>query len=156
MEGKQRLETLLSDNHAAYQVHHHPRAFTAQEMAAAEHVPGRTVGKTVIVAADGEPAMVVVPAPSTVDLDKVAAALHAGEARLAREEEFESLFPGCDTGAMPPFGNDTLYDVPVVVDRDLSEQPEVAFNACTHTDTIHLSYADFERLVKPAVADVSE
>ena len=156
MEGKQRLEAFVRDNKIEFQVHHHPEAFTAQELAATEHLPGRMIGKVVIVSADDKLAMVVVPAPSVVDLDKVAAALGAGTARLAMEEEFESLFPGCDTGAMPPFGNNTLFDLPVCVDRTLSQQEMVVFNAGTHTDAIHLAYSDFERLVKPMVAELTE
>ncbi|MGH2807451.1 MAG: aminoacyl-tRNA deacylase [Actinomycetota bacterium] len=156
MEGKQRLEAFLRDNKVGFQIHHHPEAFTAQEVAAVEHLPGKVLGKVVVVAADDELALVVLPAPSAVDLDKVAPALGAKAARLAEESEFESRFPGCDTGAMPPFGNNSLYDVPVVVDRAVSEQDEVAFNACTHTDTVHLAYSDFARLVDPTVADVTD
>jgi Ala-tRNA(Pro) deacylase len=156
MEGKQQLERFLRDNKIAFELHHHPEAFTAQEVAAAEHVPGKALGKVVVVSADDSLVLVALPAPSAVDLDKVAPALGAKSVRLAEESEFESRFPGCDTGAMPPFGNNTLYDVPVLVDRTLSEQNEVAFNACTHTDSVHLAYADFERLVEPTVADFSE
>ena len=156
MDGKQRLEAFLRDNNIGFQIHHHPEAFTAQEVAAVEHVPGKLLGKVVVVSADDELAMVVLPAPSAVDLEKVAPALGAESVRLAEESEFESHFPGCDTGAMPPFGNNTLYDVPVVVERTVSEQDQVAFNACTHTDTVHLAYSDFARLVNPTVADVTD
>jgi Ala-tRNA(Pro) deacylase len=156
VKGKRRLEAFLRDNKVAFQIHHHPEAFTAQEVAAAEHVPGKMVGKVVTVSAEDKLAMAVVPAPSSVDLDKVADALGTSEARLAQEEEFASVFPDSDTGAMPPFGNGTLYQLPVVVERELAEQDAVVFNACTHTDTVHLAYSDFERLVRPKVADLTE
>ncbi len=156
MEAKQRLEEFLRENKVRFQIQHHPEVFTAQEVAAVEKVPGKTVAKVVMVTSDDDVAMVVVPAPSRVDLDKVANALGTKEAGLAQEKEFESLFPECDTGAMPPFGNQTLFDVPVYVDRELAEQSSVAFNACTHTDTVHLAYSDFDALVKPTVADLFE
>lgn len=156
MQGKQRLEGYLRDNGVTFQVRSHPEVFTAQEVAGTEHVPGREVGKVVMVATEDKVAMVVVTAPAKVDLDKVAVALGTKDARLAREEEFEGLFPDCDTGAMPPFGNGTLFDVPVYVDRELSEQDTVAFSACTHTDTVHFAYSDFEKLVRPTVADLTE
>jgi Ala-tRNA(Pro) deacylase len=69
---------------------------------------------------------------------------------LATEEEFEDMFPGCDVGAMPPFGN--LYGMEVFVAEKLAEDEEIAFNAGSHTELIKLSYKDFERLVKPTVA----
>jgi Ala-tRNA(Pro) deacylase len=156
MQGKQLLEGYLRDNAVTFQVRSHPEVFTAQEVAGTEHVPGREVGKVVMVTSDDKVVMVVVTAPATVDLNKVALALGAKDARLAREEEFEALFPDCDTGAMPPFGNGTLFDVPVYVDRELAEQDTVAFSACTHTDTVHLAYSDFEKMVQPTVADFTE
>jgi Ala-tRNA(Pro) deacylase len=154
MEGKERLESYLRENGVAYEAHHHPEAYTAQEVAAAEHVPGRMLAKVVALSAGDQTVMAVVPAPSQVDLDAAAAAAGAEEARLAKEEEFSPVFPDCDTGAMPPFGNGTLYDPPVYVDRNLADQQKIAFAACTHGDTIHMSYADFERLVEPTVADL--
>jgi Ala-tRNA(Pro) deacylase len=155
MNGKDRLESFLRDNKIAFQVHHHPEAFTAQEVAAAEHVPGRALAKVVLVSGGDRLAMTVVPAPLHVDLTKAATALGVKEAHLASEEEFSSQFPDCDTGAMPPMGNGTLYDVPVYVDGALKEQGTIVFNACTHTDAIHMDYPDFERLVKPEVIDLS-
>jgi len=155
MNGKDRLESFLRDNRVPFQVHHHPEAFTAQEVAAAEHVPGRELAKVVLISGGDQLAMAVVPAPLHVDLDKAANALGVSEARLASEEEFAAQFPDCDTGAMPPMGNGTLYDVPVYLDGTLKDQPTIVFNACTHTDAIHMDYPDFERLVKPEIVDLS-
>jgi Ala-tRNA(Pro) deacylase len=155
MNGKDRLESFLRDNRVPFQVHHHPEAFTAQEVAAAEHVPGRELAKVVLVSGGDQLAMAVVSAPQQVDLGKAASALGASAARLATEEEFSAQFPDCDTGAMPPMGNGTLYDMPVYVDGSLQDQETIVFNACTHTDAIHMSYSDFERLVKPEVVGLS-
>jgi Ala-tRNA(Pro) deacylase len=156
MTGKERLEAYLRENGVGYEIHHHPEAFTAQEVAAAEHVPGRMLGKVVAVKAGDDIAMVVVPAPAQVDLDKAATAVGTGEVRIATEDEFGAVFSDCDTGAMPPFGNGTLYDVPVFVDNTLAQQETVVFDAGTHSDTVHLQYSDFERLVKPNVADLTD
>ncbi len=148
---KEDLEAYLRESKVPFQVQHHAVAYTAQEVAAAEHVPGRMLAKVVMVLGDGELAMFVLPAPARVDLDKAAAALDAKEARLAREEEFADRFPGCEVGAMPPFGN--LYDLPVYADRSLAEDETIVFEAGTHTDTMSMKYADFERLAKPTLAD---
>jgi Ala-tRNA(Pro) deacylase len=150
---KARLEAFLRQNQVPFELHHHPRAYTAQEVAATEHVPGRMVAKVVVVWAEGRLSLAVLPAPLRLDLEKAAAALGVRSVRLAREEEFEPFFPDCETGAMPPFGN--LYDVPVYVDRSLTEQERVVFDAGTHTDAILMRYADFENLVRPQVADLA-
>jgi Ala-tRNA(Pro) deacylase len=148
---KERLEEYLRKNRVAFEAQQHPRAVTAQEVAASEHVPGKMLAKTVMVLADGEMAMLALPAPYQVDLEKAAAALGSRDARLAEEEEFEGTFPDCEIGAMPPFGN--LYDVPVYVEDSLAEDEVIVFRAGTHTETMSVSYADFERLVEPTVAE---
>jgi Ala-tRNA(Pro) deacylase len=151
---RQRLESYLRENGAPFEVHHHARAITAQEVAAVEHVPGRMFAKTVMVLADGEMLMLVLPAPHHVNPERVAGTLGASAVRLAEEKEFQDSFPDCEVGAMPPFAN--LYGVPVWVDEALAEDETIVFRAGTHTDTMSVSYADFERLVEPAVAGFAD
>jgi len=153
MQGKERLETYLRESKVPFQTQHHPQAFTAQEIAASEHVPGKMLAKVVMVMSDGRLVMLALPAPDHVDLAKANATLGAKETRLAEEGEFANAFPDCEVGAMPPFGN--LYDLPIYVDKSLAEDETIVFNAGTHTDTMSLKYADFERLVKPTVADLA-
>jgi Ala-tRNA(Pro) deacylase len=150
---KDRLEAYLREKRVPFEVRHHPRAITAQEVAASEHVPGKMLAKTVMVLADGKMVMLALPAPYRVDMEKAGAALGVGEVCLAQEEEFEGAFPDCELGAMPPFGN--LYDLPVYVEETLTEDEIIVFRAGTHTDTMSVSYADFERLVEPTVAELA-
>ncbi len=154
MSCKEKLESYLREQKVPFQLQHHAVAYTAQEIAALEHVPGKLLVKVVMVLADGELAMLALPAPSRVDLKKAAAAFGVDVARLAEEGEFVSKFPDCEVGAMPPFGN--LYDLPVCVDRALAQDETIVFNAGTHTDTMSLKYADFARLVQPKEADLTE
>jgi Ala-tRNA(Pro) deacylase len=149
VECRERLENYLREDQVRFEEHHHPRAVSAQEVAASEHVPGRMLAKTVMVLADGEMVMLALPAPYQVDLEKAAAALGVDEARLAEEEEFEDSFPDCEVGAMPPFGN--LYGVPVYVEKTLAEDETIVFRSGTHTETMSVTYTDFERLVEPIV-----
>jgi Ala-tRNA(Pro) deacylase len=150
VECRDRLEDYLRENGVTFEVQHHPRAVTAQEVAAAEHVPGKMFAKTVMVLADGEMIMLVLPAPHEVKLEKAAEELGAKEVHLASEERFGDTFPDCEVGAMPPFGN--LYGVAVYVDEALAEDETVVFRAGTHTETMSVRYADLERLVEPTVA----
>ena len=153
MTCRERLEQYFRERGVRYQVRTHPEAYTAQEVAAAEHVSGYRVAKVVIATVDGNPVMLVLPAPHRVDLEKVRQAVGGQQARLAREEEFAALFPDCEVGAMPPFGN--LYGLPVYVDRSLTADPEIVFNAGTHRETMTVAYADFERLTGAQVADIA-
>lgn len=149
-----RVKTYLEEEGVAYEHSEHPPAFTAQEVAAAEHVPGKELAKTVMLT-DGEAfVMAVLPATRRIALDDLREVAGLPDLRLAEEDEFAGLFPNVETGAMAPFGN--LYDVPVFVDQALREDESITFNAGTHTDTIRMAYADFERLVGPVVAEFSE
>ena len=85
------------------------------------------------------------------DLAELRTALGMSHARLATEQEIARLFPDCDLGAMPPFGN--LWGFDVFVASRLAEDDEIVFNAGTHTELIRLKYVDFERLVKPKVLE---
>jgi Ala-tRNA(Pro) deacylase len=150
MECRDRLEEYLRENGVPFEEQHHPRAITAQEVAATEHVPGKMLAKVVVVMVDGRMVMLSLPAPYQVDLEKVGKVLGAEEARLAEEEEFEGAFPDCEVGAMPPFGN--LYGMPVYVEEALAEDETIFFRAGTHTDTMSVRYTDFEQLVEPTIA----
>ena len=153
MTGLDRLQRFLDGNDVAYQVHVHPMAFTAQELASAEHVPGAMVAKVVIVFVEEEMVMLVLPATRTVDLWAFGVLVGGRPFRFAHEEEFTPRFADCDAGAMPPFGN--LYDVPVYVDGSLATHDRIVFQAGTHDRTIDLAMADFERLVRPIVSSFS-
>jgi Ala-tRNA(Pro) deacylase len=141
------LKEFLDKNKVKYVSIRHSTAYTAQEIAASAHVKGRNMAKTVIVKIDGKIALAVLPAKYQIDLEKLQKSCKASSLKLAREEEFSHLFPGCETGAMPPFGN--IYKLPVYADETLKKDEEIAFNACSHTELIQIPYKDFERLAKP-------
>ena len=153
MQCKERLEQDLRDNGVPYQTQQHPAAYTAQEVAAAEHVPGRMFAKTVIVMADAQLLMLVLPASYDAHFVRTGQALGAQEVRLATEDEFSHIFPDCEVGAMPPYGN--LYGMPVWVDHALEQDETIVFRAGTHTETMSMKYADFARLVQAQAADIA-
>ena len=145
----QRLKDFLDSHAVRYVVITHSPAFTAQEIAAHAHIPGKELAKTVMVNIDGAMAMAVLPASFNVDFASMENELGAIRVELATESEFRDLFPQCELGAMPPFGN--LYGLPVYVARKLAEDETIAFNAGTHRELVRLAYKDFERLVQPRV-----
>lgn len=151
---KKRLKEFLDENHVKYITMVHSKAYTAQEIAAALHVPGKSFAKTVILKADGKYVMAVLPATHRVNLDLFKQVAHASEVELASEEEFESLFPKCEIGAMPAIGH--IYDLPTYVDASLSRGEDICFNATTHSEVIKMKYPDYEQLTKPVVGTFAE
>ena len=145
-----KLREYLDKQGVKYEVLSHRQAFTAQEVAEAQHIKGRELAKVVMLRSAGEFFMAVLPAPYRVDLDLAQGVVGRREVHLATEEEFSGLFPQCEAGAMPPFGN--LYGLPVYVDQSLTRDDDIVFNAGTHTQTVRMKYADFARLVQPRVA----
>ncbi|PYJ70632.1 MAG: deacylase [Verrucomicrobia bacterium] len=147
MEIPKRLIDCLNENKVRYEILHHPEAVTAQRIAQAEHVKGRHHAKVVMIKSGEHHLMMVLPADHQIDLEKVEKAI--GKAC----SEFKALFGDCAIGAMPPFGN--LYGLPTYVDKNLAEQDYIVFEAGTHTDAIKMSYSDYEKIVKPKVAELA-
>lgn len=144
------LKEFLNKNKVKYKAMKHKEFFTAQEIAKAQHISGKLMAKSVIVKLDDKFIMIVLPAHLKINFPRLKKITGAKKVRLATEKEFAGLFPGCEIGAMPPFGN--LYNVPVGIDTRLTEEEHIVFNAGTHKDTVAMKYRDYERLVKPKVA----
>jgi Ala-tRNA(Pro) deacylase len=146
-----RVIDFLKKSGVKYEVSEHDEAFTAQQMAAVEHEPGRYVAKPVIVKADGEYLMCVLPAPCKIDLRGLKSQLGAKSVELAGESEIGGIFDDCELGAEPPFGN--LYDLTTIIDKALEADDHITFQAGTHKKAIRMSMADYRRLVQPKVLE---
>ena len=148
-----KLREYLDGHKVKYVMISHSAAFTAPEIAASAHIPGRELAKTVVVKLDDRLAMTVLPSSQQVDFDLLCAASRARSAALATEKEFKDRFPDCEVGAMPPFGN--LYGMDVFVSDALTKDEEIAFNAGSHTELVRMAYRDFDRLVHPKVVHIA-
>lgn len=144
-----KIKEFLDENKIKYLTITHSLSYTAQEIAASAHIKGKGLAKSVLVKADGQLQLVVLPASYKIDFDKLKESFDVKDVRLANEQEFKDKFPGCEVGAMPPFGN--LYGLKTHVAASLVEDEEIAFNAGTHTELIRMQYRDFESLVKPQI-----
>lgn len=148
-----KIREFLETEHVEYEILEHELAYTALEIAQAQHIPGHQVIKSVVVKADGKWILCVLPATHKIDFDKLNQAFSFKDTCLANEGRVAALFPGCDVGAMPPFGR--LAGIQVYVDSNLEENETVAFNAGTHTEMLKIHFQDFIRIEKPAVGDFS-
>lgn len=144
------LKKYLDEKQVPYEITTHPEAYTSQEIAALLHKSGKRLAKVVIVKAGEQWVMCVLPAHELVDIGRLETILGSKQVRLATEEEFKALFPDCEVGAMPPFGN--LYDIPVYLDERLTQYDQFYFEGGSHTETVTMSMADYRRLVSPKIA----
>ena len=142
-----KMKELLDDNGIKYVTFQHSPAYTAQEIAQSAHISGKNVAKIVILKIDDKLTMAVVPASHQVNLESMKNVATANKVELASEQDFRGMFPDCEPGAMPPFGN--LYEMEVFVSPALAEDENIAFNAGSHTELIRLAYRDFDDLVHP-------
>ena len=152
MKIPKQLIDCLDQYKVQYEILRHSEAVTAQRIAQAEHVKGRHQAKVVMLKSKNQYFMVVLPADHHIDLEKIEKAI-GKPVSLGKENDFKSLFPDTAIGAMPPFGN--LYGLPTYVDKHLTEQDYIVFEAGTHTDAIKMSYRDYEKIVQPKIIDLA-
>jgi Ala-tRNA(Pro) deacylase len=153
LECAERARKHLADLGIAFQVSEHREAFTAQEMAAAEHAPGRKVAKAVMLLVDGNLVMAVLSAPDHVSLVKARTALRAQDVRLATEAEFGAAFPDCELGAAPPFGH--LYGIATYVDTALFTSDQVVLASGNHSHSIKMALTDYVKAAGAIKVDLA-
>jgi Ala-tRNA(Pro) deacylase len=144
------VQNYLDQMGVNYRLSRHDTTYTAQDLAAAEHIPGRKVIKPVVVKADGQFFMCALPASHRVDLDTLRDQLQARDVELAQENELQQMFPECEVGAEPPIGR--MFGIPTLMDESLFADDRVTFQAGTHRDAVTMSLADYRRVAMPEVA----
>ncbi|WP_207061990.1 aminoacyl-tRNA deacylase [Motiliproteus sp. SC1-56] len=145
----QTLKQYLDARDVPYVVLTHSPAYTAQEVAQSAHIRGHLLAKSVVLSIDNQLALAVIPASQHIDLVDLKRSIRAFKLDLASEDDFKDLFPGCELGALPPFGN--LYGMQVYIAECLAKEAEITFCAGSHSELIQMDYRDFARLVEPVV-----
>jgi len=131
----ERIESYLKARHLGFEHRLHHRTVPAQMLAAAEHVSGARVAKTVVVSLDGSLAIAVVPATEKVDLEALARATGSASVQIVPEASFAERFWPCEPGAEPPLG---LFGMPIYVEETLSAEPSLIMRGGTHEDAISI------------------
>lgn len=143
----------LSQEAVRYELIEHQRTLDSTHTAQAAHVPGAQLAKGTVLKDEKGFLIAVVPATRRVDLG----AMHRRFGRplgLATEPEVAALFGDCEPGAVPPLG--AAYGIDCIFDDSLMEAPDVYFEAGDHRRLVHVSGADFRRLVRDALhGDIS-
>lgn len=143
------LQRYLNNSGIPYRILEHDPAFSAHGVSVTTHIPEKEIAKAVILDIDGRFWMAVLRGDHKINLHSIKHAFGARHVHLAHEEDLNTLFPDCQLGTMPPFGN--LYGLPVLVDQALADDEDIAFNACCYTKVIKMKFEDFQKLVNPLV-----
>lgn len=150
MAAKRWIRRMLERRGISYEVFHHAPAYTAQEVAASEHLSGHRLAKVVVVIADERPVELVLPASRHVSMNQIRGVLAAKNVRLASEEEMQEIFTDCEVGAIPPLPHGK--EIEVVMDETLRVEGDIYFQAGTHEEVVQLKFEDWMNLVQPRVA----
>lgn len=150
----QRIRDYLDSQGVTYESMHHSQAYTAQEVAHSLHISGRRCVKAVVLDGDGKLIMAVIPASHRLSLQDLRATTEVNRLEMLTESELVKLFPDCELGAIPPFGN--LYGIEVWADRKVADAEEMVFCAGTHEDCIRMRYSEFAKLVHPRLGRFSD
>lgn len=148
-----KLKDYLTKNKINYFSISHPVAYATREISHLSHITEHALAKTVVVNAGNKKVLVILPCDESLNFETLKKSLHVNDVSLVDENQFAKLFPDCELGAMPPFGN--LYDLDVYVEKDLTHNKDIAFNAGSHTELIKMRYRDFETLVHPKIINAT-
>ena len=148
-----RLESHLNAKHIQFSMIYHAPTESAQMAACAMHLPGKEVAKAVALQAGSREILAVLPASYRINFEKLSA-ITGVEVRLMDEEAYSELFPDCERGVIPAFGE--LYGVPVYLDEALAEDPEIILSAGTYHDSVRMGNVDFVHLAEPQICSFAE
>jgi prolyl-tRNA editing enzyme YbaK/EbsC (Cys-tRNA(Pro) deacylase) len=125
---------------------------TAEDAARAAGCRLEQIVKSLVFVCDGEFALALVPGDRRADAPKVAAAVGAEEARVARAKEVVAA-TGFEPGAVAPFPNDLDS---VVMERTLLQHGVVWIGAGSPAHMARLSPVDLQQLAGARTADLVE
>jgi len=135
------------DSNVIYDMLTHEPTMSSTRTAQACHVPGDRLAKAIVLRRNGGYMLAVVPASHHLDLDGLKRQI-GDDVVIADEAEIRRLFPDCTLGAIPPIGG--CYELDVIVDDSIEQQPDVYLEAGDHTTLVHMSQTQFKQLMADA------
>jgi prolyl-tRNA editing enzyme YbaK/EbsC (Cys-tRNA(Pro) deacylase) len=127
----------------------HEPTFTSEESARARGEELRHGGKALLIKTEEVFRLFVVPADRKLDSGAIKRELGVKKSRFATPDELREL-TGLVPGSVPPFGPPIL-PFELFVDAAIRENPRIAFNAGSLTDSIIMTVPDYLTVVKPRV-----
>lgn len=155
--GTQALQ-VLAEAHVDYELFEYEHSATmehgyALDTAAVLGVDPEAVFKTLMVEADGKPAVGVVQAARMLNLKRMAKALGAKSAQMMNPAKAERL-TGYVTGGISPLGQKTLY--PTVIDEDALLVGAMLVSGGKRSLSIRIRPEDLATVIQAHFAPISD
>jgi len=121
----------------------HRTVYTAYDLAQTTKSKLQEIAKTVLVKADKQYYLVVVPSHYQLDFTKIKKLLKVKKVGMAKENEMKTKFK-VKPGAITPFG--TIHKVEVIIDKSLLKLKDVILGAGSFTESIRMKIKDFMKV----------
>ncbi len=154
MATTQELLKYLYSNDIEFSILSHGRNKSAFEISRETGLPVRYIVQTVPIQIDGQNWMVVLPADHKINFSSICKVLNANKIEEGPDDDWPQYFQNCELSTIPPFGN--LYGFRVLADTSLEKGRRIIFSACSNAQSIFMRWDDYNRLVQPVVAEISD
>ena len=141
------LQQYLTAENIEYDVIPHDPTMSSTRTAEACRISGDRLAKGIVLRCNAGYMLAVLPASHQLRLSDLRGQL-GDNVEMAEEPEIDALFPDCAHGAVPALGH--CYALPLVVDDSIEAQPEIYMEAGDHETLLHMSHAQFARLMENA------
>lgn len=157
---KNPITKLLDQAKVKYNVLEHKVVYTAHDAAQTTKKKLSEIAKVVLVRADKDWALIVVPAGKYIDLAGIKKALKAKKASIAKEKDITKYLK-TKIGLLHPFGN--LFNLPphpslspkeargllVLMDKSMAKAKKMIVSAGSYTHSVELALKDFVKITQP-------
>lgn len=141
------LQKYLAAENIQYEEIPHEPTMSSARTAETCHISGDCLAKGIVLRRDGGYMLAVLPASHHLRLSELRTRL-GDDVDMANETEVNQLFQDCSPGAVPAVGK--CYGLDLIVDDSIEAQPEIYMEAGDHQTLLHLSQAQFARLMADA------
>ncbi|MCX6796910.1 MAG: YbaK/EbsC family protein [Candidatus Doudnabacteria bacterium] len=152
VNGARKLTTqvtrLLDDAKVKYKTLQHRVVYTAHDVGATAKKKLNEVAKVVLVRADKDFVLIVLPAHKYIDFQGIKKALKAKKVSLASEKDIAKYLK-TKVGLLHPFGN--AYNLQTLLDKSMAKAKKMIASAGTYTHSVEVALKDFEKLAKPLI-----
>jgi len=133
----------LADHRVAHQYLEHQPVSTSREAAQLRGTALDQSAKALVLQADGQFLVYVLPGDQRADLEHLRAALGARKVAMASKDSVLAK-TGLEVGSIPPFGS--VLGLPTYVDERVAKLEEIAFNVAALDRSAVIKTADYLRL----------
>ncbi len=140
--------SFLQENGVSYKLVSHPETKTSEECAAAQGVSMDQGAKALLLEADKDIIMYVLPASQRADLDGLATQLGKKKIKMVSLQTMEEKFK-LQPGAVPPLGS--LLGITTYFHPGFAQNSEIAFSAARKDRSIVMKIEDYLEVEQPTI-----